>query len=316
MGHKIGWVGTGRMGYPMAGRLAKDGQDISVWNRTKAKADPLSEYGANVVTNINELHDVDVLFTMVSTGKDLKQVYFGEDGVLSKGSNKSQIFVDCSSISSEDSNEIREKLKERGVEYISCPVSGNGKAVKAGVLSIVASGPKNIFNSVRPYLETIAPRGVAYVGEGDLARFCKIAHNVMLGVVIQNLAEITILAQKAGVPRHAFLNFMNNSVMGSIFTQYKSNAFTNLDWTTTFTTPLLLKDLDLGLQSGKELGVPMPVTAATRQAVQQHSGRVERIAKDNLEKDFGMILETVADGAGLSLESENVPIPTGLETEE
>ena len=316
MSHKIGWVGAGRMGYPMASRLAKDGQDVSVWNRTKSKADPLSEYGANVVSALDELHDVDVLFTMVSTGKDLKQVYFGDDGVLSKGSNKSQIFVDSSSISSEDSNEIRERLNEKGVSYISCPVSGNGKAVKAGVLSIVASGPEDIFNTVKPYLETIAPRGVAYVGDGDLARFCKIAHNVMLGVVIQNLAEITILAQKAGVPRHAFLNFMNNSVMGSIFTQYKSNAFTNLDWTTTFTTPLLLKDLDLGLQSAKELGVPMPVTAATRQVVQQHAGRVEKISKDNLEKDFGMLLESVADGAGISLVPENVPIPTGLETEE
>lgn len=316
MSHKIGWVGAGRMGYPMASRLAKDGQDVSVWNRTKSKADPLSEYGANVVSALDELHDVDVLFTMVSTGKDLKQVYFGDDGVLSKGSNKSQIFVDCSSISTEDSNEIRERLNEKGVSYISCPVSGNGKAVKAGVLSIVASGPEDIFNTVKPYLETIAPRGVAYVGDGDLARFCKIAHNVMLGVVIQNLAEITILAQKAGVPRHAFLNFMNNSVMGSIFTQYKSNAFTNLDWTTTFTTPLLLKDLDLGLQSAKELGVPMPVTAATRQVVQQHAGRVEKISKDNLEKDFGMLLESVADGAGISLVPENVPIPTGLETEE
>ena len=315
MSHKIGWVGAGRMGYPMASRLAKDGQDISIWNRTKSKADPLSEYGANVVSALDELHDVDVLFTMVSTGKDLKQVYFGDDGVLSKGSNKSQIFVDCSSISSVDSNEIRERLNEKGVSYISCPVSGNGKAVKAGVLSIVASGPEDIFNTVKPYLETIAPRGVAYVGDGDLARFCKIAHNVMLGVVIQNLAEITILAQKAGVPRHAFLNFMNNSVMGSIFTQYKSNAFTNLDWTTTFTTPLLLKDLDLGLQSAKELGVPMPVTAATRQVVQQHAGRVEKISKDNLEKDFGMLLESVADGAGISLVPENVPIPTGLETE-
>tara|TARA_B100000575_G_scaffold291585_1_gene297884 strand:- start:867 stop:1817 length:951 start_codon:yes stop_codon:yes gene_type:complete len=316
MSHKIGWVGTGRMGYPMAGRLAKDGQDISVWNRTKAKADPLSEYGATVVENMDELNDVEVLFTMVSTGKDLKEVYFGDKGVLSKGSTSSQIFVDCSSISSEDSDEIRDRLTEKGIAYISCPVSGNGKAVKAGVLSIVASGPEDVFNTIKPYLETIAPRGVAYVGEGDLARFCKIAHNVMLGVVIQNLAEITILAQKAGVPRHAFLNFMNNSVMGSIFTKYKSNAFTNLDWTTTFTTPLLLKDLDLGLQSGKELGVPMPVTAATRQAVQQHSGRIERMAKENLEKDFGMLLESVADGAGITLQPENVPIPTGLEVEE
>jgi 3-hydroxyisobutyrate dehydrogenase len=203
-----------------------------------------------------------------------------------------------------------------GIEYLACPVSGNGKAVKAGVLSIVASGPKGTFDTVKPYLEIIAPKGVSYVGEGELARFCKIAHNVMLGVVIQNLAEITVLAEKAGVPRHAFLNFMNNSVMGSIFTKYKSNAFVNLDWTTTFTAPLLLKDLDLGLTSAKELGVSMPVTAATRQAVQQHAGRVQKLSEDNLAKDFGMLIETVADGAGMTLVSENVVVPTGLEVKE
>src|SRR5205807_840366 len=136
----------------------------------------------------------------------------------------------------------------------------------AGKLSSVASGPKPAFEQVQPYLATIAASGVAYVGEGELARICKIAHNVFLGVVIQNLAEITILAQKAGVPRHAFLNFMNASVLGSTFTKYKSNALVNLDYTTTFTPALLRKDLDLGLQAARELGVAMPVTAATREA--------------------------------------------------
>lgn len=316
MSHKIGWVGTGRMGYPMASRLAKAGYDVNVWNRTKAKADPLSEYGATVVTNLDELYDVDVLFTMVSTGKDLNDVYFGSKGVLSNSAKKPKILIDCSSVGSDESEAIRSKLSDMGIEYLACPVSGNGKAVKAGVLSIVASGPKGTFDTVKPYLEIIAPKGVSYVGEGELARFCKIAHNVMLGVVIQNLAEITVLAEKAGVPRHAFLNFMNNSVMGSIFTKYKSNAFVNLDWTTTFTAPLLLKDLDLGLTSAKELGVSMPVTAATRQAVQQHAGRVQKLSEDNLAKDFGMLIETVADGAGMTLVSEDVVVPTGLEVKE
>ena len=144
--------------------------------------------------------------------------------------------------------------------------------VKAGKLSAVASGPKAAFEIAKPYMLSFAPRGVSYVGEGELSRICKIAHNVMLGVVIQNLAEITILAQKAGVPRHAFLDFMNNGVMGSIFTRYKSNAFVNLDWTTTFTPELLRKDLDLGLEAARGLDVPMPVTAATREALQAHFG--------------------------------------------
>ena len=104
-------------------------------------------------------------------------------------------------------------------------------------------------------IEVIAPQGVSYVGEGELARVCKIAHNVMLGVVIENLIEITLLANKMGVPRHAFLAFMNNSVMGSMFTRYKSPALVNLDWTTTFTPELLRKDIDLGLALGRDWDV-------------------------------------------------------------
>jgi 3-hydroxyisobutyrate dehydrogenase len=158
---------------------------------------------------------------------------------------------------------------------------------------------------------------VSYVGEGELARICKIAHNVFLGVVIQNLAEITILAQKAGVPRHAFLNFMNASVLGSVFTKYKSNALVNLDWTTTFTPTLLRKDLDLGLQAGRQLDVAMPVTAATREALQAHVGAasLQPDPAGYLEKDFAALLATVALAAGITLEPENVPMPTGLETE-
>ena len=171
-------------------------------------------------------------------------------------------------------------------------------------------------NVVAPYIKAFAPRGVSYVGEGELSRFCKIAHNVMLGVVIQNLAEITILAEKAGVPRHAFLEFMNNGVMGSMFTRYKSNALVNLDWTTTFTPELLRKDLDLGLEAGRRLDVPMPVTAATREALQAHFGAasLQPDPKAYIEKDFAATLETVALAAGIKLKSENVPMATGLET--
>jgi 3-hydroxyisobutyrate dehydrogenase len=308
----------GRMGYPMAERLIKDGCDVRIWNRTRSKAEPLAEKGASLVDSPSELNSVDVLFTMVSTGNDLEQVYFGENGVAS-GSNGSmpKIFVDCSTIGFEQSEELRGRLKERGADFIAAPVSGNGKCVKAGKLSAVASGPETAFETIKPYLETIAPAGVSYVGEGELARMCKVAHNVMLGVVIQNLAEITLLAEKAGVPRHAFLDFMNNSVMGSVFTRYKSNALVNLDWTTTFTPALLRKDLDLGLAAGREHGVPMPVTAATREALQSHFGAatLQPDPQAYLEKDFAALLETLALAAGMKLESENVPMPTGLETE-
>ena len=311
---RIGWVGMGRMGYPMAERLVKAGYDVSVWNRTRSKAEPLAELGATLVGSPADLGSVDILFTMVSTGADVEAVYFGEKGVLS-GAATPRVFVDCSSIGVGQSAGIRARLGERGAEFIAAPVSGNGKCVRAGKLSQVASGSRTVYDEVEPMLNAISARGASYVGEGELARFCKIAHNVFLGVVTQNLAEITVLAEKAGVPRSAFLEWMNNSVMGSIFTRYKANAFVNLDWTTTFTPALLRKDMDLGLASGRELGVPMPVTAATREAIQAHFGAAQ--LKDDpeayLQEDFAALLETVALASGLKLESENNPVPTGLE---
>jgi 3-hydroxyisobutyrate dehydrogenase len=313
----VGWIGIGRMGYPMVERLLKAGHSAEIWNRTRSKAEPLATLGATIRDRPSGLSSVDILFTMVSTGGDLEEVYFGKDGVASGGKNEvPRIFVDCSSISVEESEEIRGKLSARGASFVSAPVSGNGKTVKAGKLSCVASGPKAAFDEVKPLLATFAPRGVAYVGEGELARICKIAHNVMLGVVIQNLAEITVLTNKAGVPRNAFLEFMNNGVMGSIFTRYKSNALVNLDFTTTFTPALLRKDLDLGLEAARELGVPMPVTAATREALQAHFGAatLKKDPTSYLAEDFAALIETVALASGVKLEPENVPVPTGLET--
>ena len=311
---EIGWIGMGRMGFPMAERLVKAGYSLKVWNRTRSKAEPLEKAGAILVDSPADLSGVDVLATMVSTGRDVEELYFGEVGVLS-GGGVPKIFLDFSSIGVDQSAEIRSRLLEVGAQLVCCPVSGNGKCVKAGKLSAVASGPEDIFKQVEEIVSKIAVMGVSYVGEGELARFCKIAHNVMLGVVTQNLAEITILAQKAGVPRQAFLDFMNNSVMGSVFTRYKTNAFINLDWTTTFTPALLRKDLDLGLAAGRELNVPMPVTATTREALQAHFGAasLKNDPAAYLEEDFAAILETVALGAGIELESENTPYPTGLE---
>jgi 3-hydroxyisobutyrate dehydrogenase len=183
-------------------------------------------------------------------------------------------------------------------------------------LSAVTSGPEAAFRKVQEIIDVFAPAGVSYVGEGELARVCKIAHNVMLGVVIENLIEITLLANKMGVPREAFLRFMNNSVMGSMFTRYKAPALVNLDWTTTFTPELLRKDLDLGLELGREYDVPMPVTAATREVLQSHFGAatLKPDPKAYLEKDFAALMETMALTAGMKLESENKNVPTGLES--
>jgi 3-hydroxyisobutyrate dehydrogenase len=288
------------MGYAMAERLAKGGCDIAVWNRTKAKADPLSKYGAKVVNQLEELSTKDILFVMVSTYDDVKEVLAK---ALAKG--KPKMVVECSSISLEGSAELRQSLKSKGIEYLAAPVSGNAKVIKAGKLTFVVSGPKAAYEKARPYLDMMGT-GSSYVGEGELARIAKICHNVMLGVVIQNLCEITVLAQKVGMPRHAFLDFLNKSVMGSMFTRYKTPALVNLDFHVTFTPKLLRKDLDLGLDAGREFEVPMPVTSITRDVLQQ------MIGQGMTEQDFSTLLLAQAKASGIELKPENVEVGDGL----
>jgi 3-hydroxyisobutyrate dehydrogenase len=284
----------------MAERLAKGGCDIAVWNRTKAKADPLSKYGAKVVNQLEELSSRDILFVMVSTYDDVKEV-IGK--ALAKG--KPKMIVECSSISLEGSAELRRSLESKGIEYLAAPVSGNAKVIKAGKLTFVVSGPKAAYEKARPYLDMMGT-GSSYVGEGELSRIAKICHNVMLGVVIQNLCEITVLAQKVGMPRHAFLDFLNKSVMGSMFTRYKTPALVNLDFHVTFTPKLLRKDLDLGLDAGREFEVPMPLTSITRDVLQQ------MIGQGMTEQDFSTLLLAQAKASGIELKPENVEVGDGL----
>jgi 3-hydroxyisobutyrate dehydrogenase-like beta-hydroxyacid dehydrogenase len=301
---KLGWIGAGRMGYAMAERLAKGGCDIAVWNRTREKAEPLAKYGAKVVNQLEELSTQDILFVMVSTYDDVKEV-IGKALASGRNEGKPKMVVECSSISLEGSAELRQLLKERGVEYLAAPVSGNAKVIKAGKLTFVVSGPKSAYEKAKPYLDMMGT-GSSYVGEGELARIAKICHNVMLGVVIQNLCEITVLAEKAGMPRHAFLDFLNKSVMGSMFTRYKTPALVNLDFHVTFTPKLLRKDLDLGLDAGREFEVPMPLTSLTRDLLQQMIGR------GMTEQDFSTLLLMQAKSSGIELKPENVQVGDGL----
>src|SRR6185503_17540299 len=235
------WIGAGRMGFALASRLLAAGHDVAVWNRTRAKAEPLADLGATIVDAPSDLADRDVVFTMVGGDRDFQQVVLGEQGLLSREGAAPRVLV--------------------------APVSGNPKVVAAGRLTIVASGPRDAFDLAEPYLQLFGA-GVTYVGEGDRARLVKICHNLMLGIVAQTLAEITVLAEKGGVSRADFFAFLNDSVMGSMFTRYKTPAYVNLDFKPTFTPALLLKDFTLGADAAREFEVPLPVATAAQQVVQ------------------------------------------------
>jgi 3-hydroxyisobutyrate dehydrogenase-like beta-hydroxyacid dehydrogenase len=299
---RVGWLGTGHMGAALAARLVAAGLDVAVWNRTKSKTDALVNAGASLADEPVDLADRDVVFTMVSTSKDLEHVI---GLLLSNPDHAPGIVVDCSTVSAECSASVRAQLAKRGAAFLASPVSGNGNVVKAGMLSLMCSGERAAFDRVEPILNLLG-RHVTYVGNDELSRLVKICHNVFLGVVSQSLAEITVLAEKGGVSRAAFLDVINNSVMGSVFSRYKSPAFVHQDYTPTFTPVLLRKDMDLGARAADELGVPMPVAAAAREAVQS------ALAQGRTTEDFAVLLELQAHNSGLTLAPEDTPVDDGL----
>jgi 3-hydroxyisobutyrate dehydrogenase-like beta-hydroxyacid dehydrogenase len=302
---RLGWIGVGRMGRVLVTRLLEAGHEVGVYNRTRAKAEPLAELGATIVDSPADLADRDVVFTMVAGSADVDDVVSGPNGLLSHPDRAPGLVVDSTTISPAVATEIRAALERRGTAMLAAPVSGNPKVAASGRLTIVTSGPRDAWLQAQPYLEQLA-RSVTYVGEGELARLVKICHNLMLGVVAQCMAEITVLAEKGGVSRADFLGFLNDSVMGSTFTRYKSPAYVNLDLKPTFTPELLLKDFHLGLDAARELSVAMPLAAATEQIVQ---GMASISGND---VDFAALLELSARASGLRLEPEEVEVDDGL----
>jgi 3-hydroxyisobutyrate dehydrogenase-like beta-hydroxyacid dehydrogenase len=302
----VGWIGAGRMGLQMASRLLDAGYDVAIYNRTAAKAAPMISHGAVAVDQPSDLAGRDVVFTMVSGSDDLLQVTTGAHGLLTDPGRSPALLVDFSTVSMEASAAVRDAGRKRETDFLAAPVSGNPKVVSAGKLSLAVSGRAGTFAAAEPLLALFGAR-VTYVGDDEVARLVKICHNVLLGVVIQTLSEITVPAEKGGASRAAFLEFINHSVLGSMFTRYKSPALVNLDFAPTFTNPLLLKDFDLGLAAARDLQTPMPVAAAAAAMVASALGAGYRT------EDFATLILEQARRSGITLAAENVKVDDGLE---
>jgi len=304
--HRLGWLGIGRMGIEMGRRLLEAGCDLAVFNRSMGKAEPLVRLGAKPAGSAAELAARDIVFITVGSPDDLMSAVLGPEGLMSAPGAAPRVLVDCSTVSAEASARVRAEVAGRGTALLAAPVMGNPKVVRAGKMTVAVSGPRDAFDLAEPYLDMLG-RGVTYVGDGEEARTVKLCHNLILGVVAQSLAEITVLAEKSGISRQAFLECLNKSVMGSLFTGYKTPAYVNLDFEPTFTATLLRKDFDLGLAAAREHEVPLPVASLVHQLVQSLVGH------GYAGQDFAALLQLQADSAGLVLVSENADVSDGLE---
>jgi 3-hydroxyisobutyrate dehydrogenase len=301
---RVGWAGAGgRMGIAMAGRLVDAGFNMRLYNRTRSKLDSLADR-STVVSDLGGLSGCEIVFVTASADSDFEEIC----GLIAALAEPPSVVVDHTTVSVDASARVRANLAARGISFLAAPVSGNPGVVRSGLLSIVVSGSRDALDTARPYLDALA-RSVTYVGEGEQARLVKICHNLYLAMVIQGMIEITVLAERAGIARADMLGFINQSVMGSVFTGYKEHAFVDLDFTPTFTTKLLSKDVGLGLGVAEELNVSLPVAERVREIVS--SG----IAQGHGDEDFASLIVVQAEASGVELSPDGHHVDAAAPTE-
>ncbi len=290
---RVGWIGAGRMGGAMAIRVANAGEDLTIWNRTAAKAEPLAAAGGKIATTIAELRDRDVVFTMVSTAADLEQVLLGEGGLLVDPETRAR---DRRRLLDGLHRDVGGDARRRApiAAWTSSPRRSAATARWSGRrLSLVVSGPEETYRRGRARCSSHIGKSVTYVGEGDVARLVKIATTCMLGVVDAVAGRDHRARREGRRPAAAFLEFLNNSVMGSVFTRYKSPAFVNLDFTPTFTPVLLRKDFDLGLARRRASS-----TCRCRWRPRPRSSCRPASGSGRVDEDFAILLDLQAAALG------------------
>ena len=296
MSRRIAWIGTGLMGAPMARRLLDAGWDVAVWNRTPEKAEPLVAAGATRLDRLADAADYEVVGSMVLDDAALDALS-GRSGIWGDRAPATRLWVQCSTVSPAAARRAAAAAAERGVAFVAAPISGNPGVVARGDAVFAISGDEPAaLDAAEMVLLDIGKR-VTRVGGGVAANVVKLATNALLTVTMESLAESVLLADRQGVDRRVFMEFLADSVMGSPFVRYKVDALADLDFTRTTATASQLKDARLALAAAAEVGVPQPVLAAAER-------EYARLAGSDLDegRDMAALLLQLARDAGVELE--------------
>jgi 3-hydroxyisobutyrate dehydrogenase-like beta-hydroxyacid dehydrogenase len=251
----VGLIGLGNMGTAIAERLLDAGYPLVVNNRTPAKAEALAALGAEVAATPEELvEQVDVVLSSLANDVAFEEV---ADRVIA-AARPGTVLVDMSTVSPEVSARVAALAEMASVRYLRAPVSGNPTVVRAGNLSFIVSGPHETLDEVHDLIEAIGPT-IHHVGDGEQARIVKLAINLMIAVLAQVMSEALVLGEAAGVSRAALLDVMGSSAAGAPFVKYKTEPLLQEDFSATFTTTLMEKDIDLVLDAARDAGVELPL---------------------------------------------------------
>ncbi len=263
---RIAVLGLGRMGAAIGERLEQAGHELSVWNRSPGAVEPFKERGIRSLEHPDDAwRHSDCAITMLADGEAVETVALGEHGLLE--SDEQGVLIDMSTISATASATVAAECERRGVAFLRAPVTGNPSVVRAGNLGIIVSGPRDGFDRLAGTLRDIGPT-VFYVGSHEEARIVKLALNLMIGGTVELIAEALVLGEKHGIESAQMLEVMGASAVGSPFVKYKTDALVAEDYSSTFSSRLMYKDLALALEAASDAELPLPVTALTQQLVQ------------------------------------------------
>ena len=265
---KLGFLGLGLMGYPMARNLLRAGHSVALWSNTAAKAVELAAESGGVAcaTPAEVARLADVVFLCVGDTAMVERVLLGKDGVV-EGGRKGMVVVDASTISPSASCRIGETLTATGIDFLGAPVTGSTPGAINATLTFMVGGDENVFKAVLPLLEVMGKK-LYYCGGPGMGLHAKLSQNLVLSNILQAFNEGIVLSTKAGVPPALMLDILSNSAAKCGLIEYKAPFVFRRDFTTNFSVKWMHKDIGLMLDSGEELSVPLPLTALTRQMFQ------------------------------------------------
>jgi len=265
---KLGFLGLGLMGYPMARNLLKAGHEVAVWSNTGSKAQQLAaEAGAKPCSTPAEAAtDAEVTFLCVGNTKMAEKVILGENGII-KGAKKGSVVADASTISPSASVGIHNELAAAGIDFLGAPCTGSTPGATNGTLTFMVGGEEAVFEKVKPYFETMGKK-LYFCGGPGKGLHAKLTQNLVLSNILQAFNEGIVLSTKAGIEPKLMLDILANSAAKSGLIDYKAPFIFRRDFTTNFSVKWMHKDIGLMLDSAEELSVPLPLTALTRQMFQ------------------------------------------------
>jgi 2-hydroxy-3-oxopropionate reductase len=290
MAEKIGFIGTGIMGAPMARNLMEDGYELVLYNRTTEKAEEVAGDGATVVGNPREVAELcDVVVLMLPDSPQVEEIVEGEDGML-EGLKEGALIVDMSTISPVVTRELAEKIEERGASMLDAPVSGGEPGAQQGTLAIMVGGGEEDFERARPLLEVMGD-AITHVGPTGAGQTAKAANQIVVAVTLEGISEALVLASKAGVAPEKILEAISGGLAGSNVMEAKKENFLEHDFEPGFRVDLHHKDLGIALATGREYGVSLPVTAIVDQMLESLK------TKGRGDRDHSAILTLIEDQA-------------------